>query len=117
MNKISGIGIDIVSVSRFKTKPFEENLEFYKKIFLNSEIEYCKKFKSPYEHFAGKFAAKEAVMKSIDENIGFLEIHTDHESSKPSIKLKTLFKEKYNFMVSISHEKDYAVAVAISEKI
>ena len=38
---------------------------FYKKIFTNSEIAYCKKFNDPYPHFAGKFALKEAVQKSI----------------------------------------------------
>tara|TARA_B100001123_G_C14991327_1_gene899694 strand:+ start:230 stop:586 length:357 start_codon:yes stop_codon:yes gene_type:complete len=117
MNGFSGVGIDIVNMDRFKKKPLKGNLNFYKKIFLDSEIKYCKKFKSSYVHFAGKFAVKEAVIKSIDENIGFLEILTDHEGSKPIIKLKTLFKKKYNFLVSISHEKEYAVAVVISEKI
>tara|TARA_B100001540_G_C15810929_1_gene644476 strand:- start:1559 stop:1915 length:357 start_codon:yes stop_codon:yes gene_type:complete len=117
MNVFSGVGVDIVNVERFKKKPLKNNLNFYKKIFLDSEIKYCRKFKSPYVHFAGKFAVKEAVMKSIDEKIGFLEIHTDHDGPKPFIKLKSLFKKKYKFMVSISHEKEYAIAVVLSEKI
>ena len=53
---IENIGIDIVSVNRFRNKIFSKNITFYNKIFSQSEIEYCNKFKSPYEHFAGKFA-------------------------------------------------------------
>ena len=65
LNHAFSIGIDIVNVSRFKKKPLNNNLDFYKKIFSDSEINYCKKFSSPYEHFAGKFALKEALIKSI----------------------------------------------------
>ena len=69
MSKILGVGVDIVEVKRFKEKPYNKNKKFYEKIFLNSEIEYCLKFKSASEHFAGKFALKEAVKKALDENI------------------------------------------------
>ena len=40
------IGIDISSVKKFKTKPFDKNESFYQKIFSESEIEYCLKFKN-----------------------------------------------------------------------
>ena len=110
---IENIGIDIVSVNRFKNKIFSENITFYKKIFLQSEIDYCNKFKSPYEHFAGKFAIKEAVIKSIDEKILPLDIEISYKNSKPQIKLKK-FHSKYLFKISMSHEKDYAVAISIA---
>ena len=92
---------------------FSENISFYKKIFLQSEIDYCNKFKSPYEHFAGKFAIKEAVIKSIDEKILPLDIEIYYKNSKPQIKLKK-FHSKYSFKISMSHEKDYAIAIAIA---
>ena len=85
-------------------------------IFSKDEIEYCKKFKSPYEHFAGKFALKEAVIKSINEDVGFLEIVTGHTNSKPTVKIKKSLPNRYNFIASISHEKEFAIAVAISIK-
>ena len=113
---IENIGIDIVSVNRFKNKIFSENISFYKKIFLQSEIDYCNKFKSPYEHFAGKFALKEAVIKSINEDVGLSEIVTSHTNSKPIVKIKKSLSNKYNFIASISHEKEFAIAVAISIK-
>jgi len=110
---IFGIGIDIVEVKRFKDKKFSKNTTFYKKIFSKSEIDYCNKFKSPYEHFAGKFAIKEAVIKSINDKISFSDIEINYKKSKPQIKLKK-FNSKYSFIVSISHEQKYAIAVVLS---
>ena len=111
-----GIGIDIVSIQKFKKKPFKINESFYKLIFSKAEIRYCLKFKNPYERFAGKFALKEALIKSIDRKIRFSEIETSHLKSKSVIKL-IKSKEKYNFLASLSHETDFAVAVVISEQI
>ena len=117
LNHAFSIGIDIVNVSRFKKKPLNNNLDFYKKIFSDSEINYCKKFSSPYEHFAGKFAVKEALIKSINEKISLHEIKTSYRNSKPIVKVKSSLDKKYNFIISISHESDFAIAVVISEKI
>ena len=108
------IGADIVSISRFKKLPYEKNQSFYKKIFSTHEINYCLKFKNPYEHFAGKFAIKEAVVKSLPKKIDYLEIQTFHKNSKPVVKLKN--NSTYNFLVSVSHDKDYAIAFIIFEK-
>ena len=116
MIKNLGIGIDIIEVSRFRRKKSEENRNFYKKIFVKSEINYCLKFKNSAERFAGKFAIKEAVIKSIDKKIRFSEIETSHLKSKPIVRIKKS-REKYNFIASLSHENDFAVAVVISERI
>ena len=116
MIKNLGIGIDIIEVSRFRKKQYEENKNFYKKIFVKSEINYCLKFKNSAERFAGKFALKEALIKSIDKKIRFSEIETSHLKSKPIVRIKKS-REKYNFIASLSHENDFAVAVVISERI
>ena len=116
MIKNLGIGIDIIEVSRFRKKQYEENKNFYKKIFVKSEINYCLKFKNSAERFAGKFALKEALIKSIDRKIRFSEIETSHLKSKPIVRIKKS-REKYNFIASLSHENDFAIAVVISEKI
>jgi len=114
ISDIENIGIDLVEINRFKNKKFNSNITFYKKIFLKSEIEYCTKFKSPYEHFAGKFAIKEATIKSINEKISFLDIEIFYKNFKPQVRLKKL-NSKYSFLVSVSHEKDYAIAIVISK--
>ncbi len=108
-----GIGIDIVEINRFKEKPFEKNKNFYKKIFHDSEIKYCLKQNNSYQSFAAKFAVKESVIKSINKKISFLNIKTDHKNSKPVVKL--VENSSYNFLVSVSHEKLYVIAVVISE--
>ena len=112
----SGIGIDLVEIKRFKQLSFSENQSYYKKNFSDDEIDYCMKFKEPYKHFAGKFALKEAVRKSINEDVGLSEIVTSHTNSKPIVKIKKSLSNKYNFIASISHEKEFAIAVAISIK-
>jgi len=111
-----GIGIDIVHIMDFKKKSFNKKSSLYKKIFQPSEIDYCLKYKESSIHFAGKFALKEAVKKSISEKIHVSKIETFHIDSKPMINL--LDSEKnYTFLASISHEKDYAIAIVISESI
>jgi len=110
-----GIGIDIINIKRFQEKPFEENQKFYKKIFNESEINYCLKKKNSAETFASKFAIKEAVIKSIKKQVDLLNILTDYLDSKPIVCL--LDDSTFNFVISTSHEKSYAVAMVISEKI
>lgn len=108
-----GIGIDIVKVGRFKKIPYESHKSFYKRVFSKSEIDYCLRFKEPYKHFAGKFAIKEAVKKSISEKIDLADIKTGHSDSKPTV---LIIGKEYRFLVSLSHEQDTAVAVVISER-
>ena len=114
MMEIFNIGIDIVNIERFKKKGYTKNKNFYQKIFTNSEIKYCLGFKNSSEHFAGKFAIKEAVKKSIKEKIPFNKILTMHKNSKPGIILK--MKSNYEFLVSVSHEANIALAIVIALK-
>ena len=117
MIKNLGVGIDIVEVSRFKRKKYEDNRNFYKKIFVRSEIDYCLKFKNPAERFAGKFAIKEAAIKSIPEKIVPYDIEIVYVNRKPRIILKNSLQKKYDFIVSVSHEKEFAIGIVIAEKI
>lgn len=110
-----GIGIDISDVDKFRQIPFESKPGFYTRIFTASEIKYCLKFKNRYEHFAGKFAIKEAVKKSIPDRISMCDIETYHVRSKPQIRLKS--NRKYHFRISMSHESNFAVAIVLSEVI
>lgn len=111
------IGIDVVNIKRFQKIPYNKKPSLYKKMFSSSEIDYCLRFKNSYEHFAGKFAIKEAVKKSLDKQISMLDIETLHPNSKPRITLKGKLKSHYRFLVSLSHEKNMAIAVVISENV
>jgi len=112
-----GIGVDIVDIEKFEKITYFVKPSFYKKTFLPSEIEYCLKFKKPAEHFAGKFAIKESIRKSINEPISFLDIETFHLNSKLKIKLKSNWDKKYRILGSISHENEYAIGMVMSEKL
>ena len=111
-----GVGIDITDITDFKITPYQKKPRFYQRIFQSSEIDYCLKFQDSSSHFAGKFALKEAVKKSINDDIYISKIETFHIKSKPMIKLLDS-KKKYDFRASVSHENDYAIAIVISELI
>ena len=105
-------GIDIVEVKRFRKVPFKKNHNFYMKNFDSKEIEYCLKFKDPYPHFAGKFAAKESFQKAIRKSVPMIEIHTKHGSlGEPILNCNKVKCKKIE--ISISHEKHYAIATSL----
>jgi holo-[acyl-carrier-protein] synthase len=112
LQKMFGIGIDLVDINRFKQIRYKTNKSFYNKIFNKSEITYCLKFKDPYRHFAGKFAIKEAVKKSVLKKLSFLDIQTYHRKEKPFVKIKN--RNEYSFLVSVSHDADIAAAIVFS---
>lgn len=114
MLKKIGIGIDIIHIDRFQEKPYNTNKVFYKKIFHDSEIQYCLSRKNISESFASKFAIKESLIKSVNKKINFLDILTDHSNLKPTVNL--LSDSSYHFLVSVSHEQSIVIAVVISEK-
>lgn len=110
---ILGIGIDIESIERFKKS--YTNKRFLDLIFTQKEIEYCKRKKEAYISFAGKFCAKEAVIKAYDKEIPIKNIEILNLKSG---KIKVFINGKINNSLhcSISHTKDYAVAFVIIEK-
>ncbi|MBQ7667825.1 MAG: holo-ACP synthase [Clostridia bacterium] len=118
-------GTDIIEISRIEEsiKKFGDN--FTKKMFTKTEIEYCEKYKrAKYEHYAARFAAKEAAAKMLGTGFNgefdFKDIEvTNDELGKPSVKLYngalSLFNEKKlkDIKISISHSKEYAVCMII----
>lgn len=111
MNDYINLGISLISVKKFENRPYERNLNYYKKIFNNDEIEYCKKFKNSYERFAGKYAVKDATVKALDKKIPLKSIITKHQNSKPIVSVINL--SNFIFSVSLSHENNYAIAIVL----
>lgn len=108
------IGVDIVEVQRFEN--FDWNSRLAKNIFTAKEIKECKKKKNPFESLAGRFAAKEAIKKTIAENIKFNKIEiTNRKSGAPKVNfLDKKIKNKYKSQISISHTKHIAQAVCLT---
>lgn len=106
---MKGVGIDAVEISRFNDK--EES--FLERMFTREERKYCNSKEKPAQHFAGRFVAKEAVFKSIDnkKDVGLSEIEIRNlEGGKPAVYLKN--KQQENLQISITHTKNIAMAIA-----
>lgn len=103
------IGIDIVEVNRIK-KIMRDHENFLAKVFNEDEIKRIEKRKKPYERIAGMYAAKEAVAKAMTTGIGKISFHDIKIKYIENLPYAEVFDKK--FYLSISHEKNYAVAVA-----
>ena len=126
--KILGIGVDIVDISRFNK--LIKNNDFIKRMFSNSEILIAKKIKNKKRYYAKRFAAKEALAKSIGtgfrNSLNFKDISIINDKlGKPSFvitnKIKNIVKDQFktssfNFFLSISDEKKYSIAYVILQK-
>ena len=123
---IAGIGTDITDVARIAAKIRQER-GFRELVFSPAEIEYCEMKKSSAEHYAGRFAAKEAFLKA--SGIGLqrsFELHqievVNDESGKPGFRLSGTFlrlqdeNQWKSVHLSISHIESVATAVVIIEK-
>jgi holo-[acyl-carrier protein] synthase len=115
----TSVGIDIEEVDRFRKKPLDRNVGFYNSIFSQREIKYCIKFVDPYPHFAGIFAAKEAVIKCVRIKCRMTNIEICRDSrGKPALSLRTKKKKKKTLTLdlSISHTEMLAIAVVVMIK-
>ncbi|MFH1258680.1 MAG: holo-ACP synthase [Elusimicrobiota bacterium] len=115
---IRGIGVDIIEVHRIRSV-IQRNKAFLKRVFTDKEIAYCSGKKNKWQHYAVRFAAKEAVWKAFGQqgielkNIGI----KNKLDGRPEVVLAGKWKkEEKNFKISLSHCKEYAVAQAIWEK-
>lgn len=117
--KIIGTGIDIVEVKRLKKTIKKWGPSFLGRVFTDKEIAYAKNRRSAYyEHLAGRFAAKEAIIKATNTaDIAFKDIEiVNDKAGKPCAAITKKNHKKYGISVSISHIKDYAVASAVVTK-
>lgn len=110
-NLVKGIGVDIADVKRFRKLPYGRNRFSYGKMFTDAEIHYCMTKQDPYPHFAARFAAKEAILKAAGKSIYTLKDIkiTNAKTGAPIVKVS----KKNEFLISLSHTKDYAIAFAL----
>ena len=115
MSKITGTGIDIIEISRIEEAIKRWGKDFLNHVFTKEEIDYAGKLRFPAQHFAARFAAKEAVLKAFGDNAHIswkdIQIKNDRNGKPECIYSGKNFKRK--ILISISHTKNYAVASAI----
>ncbi len=126
---IVSVGVDLIEVERIQ-KALEDTrigTRFRNRVFTEREIQYCeKKHRGRYESYAGRFAAKEAVMKALGRGWGsqvsWLEIEVARaRSGKPDIVLhgKTaLFADRLGirrWVLSITHTRGHGLAYVVAQ--
>jgi len=120
---VTGVGIDIVEVDRVAEK-INRGQGFRELVFSASEIEYCESATHKFEHYAARFAAKEAFFKAIGtgwtNGTAFNEIEVvRHQSGKPQLVLSgtTALTLQHlhgtSIELSLSHTKAMATAIVI----
>ncbi len=121
-----GIGVDLISVERIQKAMERSGERFKNRVFTTIEQAYCEAMKLKYQHYAARFAAKEAVMKSFgigwSKGVAWTDIEVINlDSGQPTIKLHgrvaEIAREKNASIVhvTISHQGGYAIATAVAE--
>ncbi len=106
------LGVDAVEIKRFTLILESEKNDFIEKVFSKKEIAYCESFKDKATHYAGFFAAKEAISKALGVNkYPFIEIEISH--TKEGAPFALYKGKKLLVTVSITHTEETAIAVAI----
>jgi len=121
---IQGIGTDIIEIERIRKAVERYGHRFLNRIYTHREQEYCLAHRDSAPRLAGRFAAKEAVLKAIGTGlrteISWLDIEIiNNHDGKPEVVLSDHLKELLSFdqnssiEISISHCHAYATAFAI----
>lgn len=122
---VLGIGTDIIECPRIAQMIERHAEQFIQRVFTPHETQYCQARKQATQHFAGRWAAKEAVLKALGtgwiRGISWRDVEVRTESSgKPTILLHGGAKAAADaqgiaeVLISISHCRTYATAYAIA---
>ncbi len=116
-------GIDIVSVKRITSAIQRGGDAFLKRVFTKAEADFCRSRARQFEHYAARFAAKEAFIKALGDRahaVALNQIEVCKQSSgKPYLALSAAvlksagLSRKTVIELSLSHERDFAVASVI----
>lgn len=122
---VIGIGTDITEVLRIAQMIERHGDLFINRVYTAHEIDYCQSRKASTQHFAGRWAAKEAVLKALGtgwaKGISWrdIEIHNER-SGKPIVKFRGAVREIVEqlgiseMLISISHCRSHATAYALA---
>jgi len=120
---IIGIGVDLVKIDRIN-KAGKNHTGFLERLFTEREREYCSKQKFPAQHYAARFAAKEAVLKAIgtgwSAGVKWTDMEVLHgEGGGPIVNISGRVKDLMDLkgvkqiLLSYSHDEGYAVAQVV----
>lgn len=122
--KIVGIGLDLVKIDRIRSLTERWQERFLQRLYTDAERQYCFKRAFPYASLAGRFAAKEAVLKALGTGwsggIRWVDIQVLNDPAGRPVatangRVRALLQEAgvTGIHVSLSHDADYAIAEVI----
>ncbi len=119
MSRICGTGVDIIEIPRIKNAYERWGNDFLAKIFSPAEIDYCLRKMNPYPSLAARFAAKEACFKALSQAGIHITLWRGisvarAEDGRPRLIVPQA--EGLHLHLSLTHGKDYAVAMVIAER-
>jgi holo-[acyl-carrier protein] synthase len=115
-----GCGVDVVEIKRLRAAVRRGGAAFLRRVFTERELAYAKaRRRTTFEHLAGRFAAKEAVIKALSQvepadvpSMRQIEICNDR-MGRPSVRLHEARRRRLSIHISLSHVDSVAVASAI----
>lgn len=121
---LAGIGVDMVEIARME-KVLARRPNFAKRVFTTEECAYCDRMARPAQHYAARFAAREAVLKALgtgfSRGIGFADVYVvRNEAGQPQAMLTGRAAEVAaeqgvrEVALSLSYTHDVAVANAVA---
>jgi holo-[acyl-carrier protein] synthase len=122
---VIGIGIDIIEIDRIKNSIENYGNKFLSKIYTPIEIHYCNSKANKFQHYAARFAAKEAVYKALatgwQKDLHWQDIEIINQPTGMPIanlkgKLKKFLTNDKDLKISLSHSNNYVTCVAIIYK-
>lgn len=123
---VIGIGIDIIEIDRIKASIEKNGEKFLNKIYTPIEIDYCNSKANKFQHYAARFAAKEAIYKAVatgwQKELHWQDIEIENEPMGMPVanvkgKLKQFLSDDKELKISLSHSNNYVTCVAIIYKI
>ena len=117
-------GVDIVSVDRLEGVARRHGQRFLNRVFTREEQLYCESKRFKFEHYAARFAAKEAMMKAMEirrqNRLRFREIEVARRpTGKPEIAMTRESRKRFGvpetakIELSMAHERTYAVSFVV----
>jgi holo-[acyl-carrier protein] synthase len=123
--EILGLGTDIVEIVRIGRMIERHGEAFLNRVYTADENRYCQRRTESYPHYAGRWAAKEAVVKALGTGVSRgvrwrdVEVTTNH-NGRPAVVLHGATRDRAEtagideFLLTISHCRTYATATAIA---
>lgn len=125
MSKVVGIGTDIIECLRIAQMIDRHGEQFINRVYTTHEIQYCQSRKAATQHFAGRWAAKEAILKALGtgwrKGIGWRDIEVTNEpDGRPVVRFRGGARDIVEkagiveMLITISHCRSHATAYALA---